>query len=201
MASTNERPAYGAQATRHRILDAAWDLLARHGDVTLKEVAAAAGVSRQAVYLHVGDRQGLLVAVVRHMDESLGIGESVAEVFAAPSGVEAMHRAVVVHSTFNPSIDPVARHLERASGDDPLAVAWRDRMTVRRQVHHDIVRRIADDGALAPGWTIDAAAGLFHGVTLPAVWRELVELGWDAGAYVEHLDRLLRGAFVVEPRG
>jgi hypothetical protein len=105
---------------------------------------------------------------------------------------------VVVHSQFNAGIDSVARVLEVASdADDPLFVAWRDRMTFRLGVHRDIVARIAADGSLADGWTVDRAAELFHSITLPSVWRELTQhLGWTADEYIDHLTKVLHGAFI-----
>ena len=58
-----------SEATRHAVLDAAWDLLADHQrPATLSEVAAAAGVSRQTLFYAFGNRAGLLVAMVRHRD-------------------------------------------------------------------------------------------------------------------------------------
>ncbi|MCB0952277.1 MAG: helix-turn-helix transcriptional regulator, partial [Microthrixaceae bacterium] len=78
---------YGDPETRNRILEAAWSLLAEHGaQIKLADVAARASVSRQALYLHFGDRAGLLVALVNHMDESLDLGESLVEVYSAPDG-------------------------------------------------------------------------------------------------------------------
>ena len=196
--STVERPPYGAPETRRRILDAAWALVSEHGDLTLGGVAKAAGVSRQAVYLHFEDRTGLLLALVVHMDDSLGLGEMTAHIAAAPTGAEALARAVEVHSRFNAGIDSVARFLEPAFGpDNPLAIAWRERMGARLGFHRGIVERIAEDGMLADGWTVDAAAELFHAVTLPSAWRELThDLGWSAEDYVDHLTRMLGGAFV-----
>lgn len=198
--SSNEDGTYGDPATRLRILRAAWELVAERGDVPVGEVARHAGVSRQTVYLHFRDRGGLLLALVVHMDEALGLGESLAHVFAAPTGEEAMARAVVVHSTFNPGIDAVARVLEGvAARDDPLALVWRDRMAFRRQVHRDIVARLADEGQLAPEWTVEVATDLFHTVTLPASWRELTQHGgWSAHDYVDGMTRLLRRALVVD---
>jgi AcrR family transcriptional regulator len=61
----------GDPSTRRRILVAALDLITRHGgaDVSLADLARAAHVSRQALYLHFTDRSALLVALVRHADE------------------------------------------------------------------------------------------------------------------------------------
>jgi AcrR family transcriptional regulator len=43
-------------------------------------------VSRQTVYLHFGDRAGLLLALVHYMPETLGFQELLARVFDAPTG-------------------------------------------------------------------------------------------------------------------
>lgn len=53
------------RATHQRLLDATDALLAQRGlDVTVEEVAAAAGVARPTVYRHFGDREGLITAAV-----------------------------------------------------------------------------------------------------------------------------------------
>ena len=53
-----------------RILDAALALITRKGDanVTMAQIAKAARLSRQAVYLHFADRAALMVALARHLD-------------------------------------------------------------------------------------------------------------------------------------
>src|SRR5215813_9184497 len=66
--------------TRARILGTAWQLVQDRGAaaVTVKEVAAAAGVSRQLVYFHYQNRAGLLLAMARHRDRSSGFLRQVA---------------------------------------------------------------------------------------------------------------------------
>ena len=61
-------PSSGASApaaTRQSIVESAHALVRRHGprQVTVEDVAQAAGVSRPTVYAHFGDRKGLLRAV------------------------------------------------------------------------------------------------------------------------------------------
>src|SRR6516225_8487584 len=79
-----------------RILDAALTLITRKGGatVTMAQIAKAARVSRQAVYLHFVDRAALMVAVARHLDERLGLPADIQQMFAAPTGA-AMLEAVV----------------------------------------------------------------------------------------------------------
>jgi AcrR family transcriptional regulator len=198
---SSDEVSYGDPETRHRILQATWELIEGRGPgIRLIDVADRAGVSRQAVYLHFGDRAGLLVALVEYIDETLGFRELVAPVFAAPTGVEALRRAVELHSTYTSKIDSVAQVLDAAQYEDKaLAAAWRNRMDGRRAAHRAIIQRIADEGHLAEGWTVDTAADLFYTVTMPGPWRELTrELGWTAQQYSESMTRLLRCSLVAE---
>jgi AcrR family transcriptional regulator len=190
---------YGDPATRRRILDAAWELVEERGAaVRVADVAARADVSRQAVYLHCGDRTGLLLALVAYMDERVGVGDLLAPVFEAATAVEALDRLVVALAAAAPRIDAVARVLEGAREQDvALRAAFRNRMARRHATHRAVVQRLDDEGRLADGWTVDAAADLFHAIAMPATWRELThEHGWSQQDYVSHLTRLLHDSFV-----
>ena len=192
---------YGDPETRGRILQAAWELIEERGaEVRLVDVAERAGVSRQGLYLHFGDRAGLLRALVEFMDEVLGVEGMAAHVFAAPTGLEMLERTVELYTVLAPRIDRVAQVLEAAQYEDPaVAAAWRNRLNTRQAVHRKIVQRISDEGQLADGWTVDAAAGLFYAITLPGPWRELTrELGWTSDDYGEHIIRLLRRGLSVD---
>lgn len=192
---------YGDPDTRRKILETTSDLIAEHGaDLKLSEVADRAQVSRQAIYLHFGDRTGLLVALVQHMDEALDLATSLAHVHEASDGVDLIERTMALHSRFSAAIDAVALVLEGAQyADEALGNAWRDRMRFRLGVHRDLVQKIADFGELAEGWTVDRAADLFYAVSLPGPWRELTrELGWTADDYVAGLTMFLSRALLVE---
>jgi AcrR family transcriptional regulator len=189
---------YGDPETRERILVATWELLEERGDVRLAEVAARSGVSRQAVYLHFGDRVGLLVALVDHIDLALGSLGLRQAVFDAPDGVESLRRWVETMSWYTAKIDAVSRVLECGQyHDEALAAAWRNRMSRRRDdLVGWIIKRIAREGRLAPGWSVKTAADLVYVVTMPASWRELtVPLGWSQKAYARHVTRMLQAAF------
>lgn len=198
--SSTGADSYGDPRTRQRILETTWRLMEEQGaSLRLGDVAQAADVSRQAIYLHFGDRTGLLVATVTYVDEALGLGDLVRPVREARTGLEALEHMVEVHSRYNGEIDSVARVLEADQHRDPaLAAAWRDRMEGRRSAHRQIIQRIADEGHLAPGWTVESAADLFHVLTMPGPWRELTKsLGWSARRYADHTLRLLREGLLV----
>lgn len=196
--STNDG-SYGDPETRSRILAVAWNLVADGGSsLKLSEVAERAGVSRQAVYLHFGDRNGLLLALVHHMDETLDLGASLAHVHAASNGEELLERAMRLNTDFWTAVHPVAKVLEAAQHDDEaLGAAWRDRMTLRQEVFTRMVQQLAERGELAAEWSVDDAAGVLYAVAHFDTWRELTDqLGWTEGHYVESMTRLLCGALL-----
>lgn len=191
--------AYGDPKTRQRLLRATWELIEEQGAKPgLAAVADRAGVSRQAIYLHFGGRTGLLVALVQYMDEVLELDRTAAEVLEAPSGADALERMVRAISAFAPEIEPVARVLEAGQyEDDEVAAAWRDRMRHRYTLSRAIIQRVADEGRLAEGWTVDAAADLCYTITMPGLWRALTrERGWTADQYADGVAGLLRRSFV-----
>lgn len=200
MASTDAAE-YGSPETRRRILEAAWELIEERGaEVRVADVADRAEVSRQAVYLHFGDRTGLLVALMEHMDATIGVEDLLAPVFEAATGVDALERLVAALAGAAPKIDAVALVLETGQHQDvALATAFRNRMARRRATHGMVVQRLADEGRLARGWTIETATDLSHAVTMPALWRELThELDWTQQQYLQHVTRLLRDTLVTD---
>jgi AcrR family transcriptional regulator len=190
---------YGDPGSRERILRATWDSLLEAGpEIRLADVAELAGLSRQAVYLHFGDRAHLLVEVLAWADQTLELGALLAGVREAVSGVEALERMVDAHAAYSPRIDAVARALEAEQyRDEAVAAALRDRLDFRRAAHREVIARLAAEGALAEGWTIDSATDLFAAVTMLGPWRELTQAcGWSAEDYAERMSTFVRRALV-----
>jgi AcrR family transcriptional regulator len=190
---------YGDPATRRRILQATWELLEQQGaGVRLVDVADWAGVTRQAVYLHFGDRSGLLVALVDFIDVSLGAIEIRAHIHGGATGVESLQRWIQTMSWYTAKIDRVTQVLESSQyQDEALAAAWRNRMGRRQQHVRSIVERIAAEGQLAEGWSVNATVDLIYVITMPGAWRELTrELGWTTEQYSQHLTRLIQAALL-----
>ena len=157
--------------TRARILDTAWKLVGERGveAVTVADVAAAAGVSRQLVYVHFENRAGLLVATVRRHDVRSGFAGLAAQA-AELAPVAALERLLREWFAYLPEILPVARALEAAAiNGDEGGVAWRDRMGDLRELFAAAVDRIDRDGRLARGWTVPAATDRVVGSILSEV--------------------------------
>src|SRR5687768_16297335 len=99
----------------------------------MADVSAAAGVSRKAVYLHVSSRDGLFVAVVRHMDEVAGIRQRCEQALENADPVEALQAFLVALMRYAATITPMATALLASRRDDEdAATAWNDRMAELR---------------------------------------------------------------------
>jgi AcrR family transcriptional regulator len=195
-----ERVAVDAQDTSSRILAAAWELVMARGAaaVRMRDVAAAAGVSRQLVYIHFGDRAGLLVAMARDHDEQSGFIERVASTRELPPA-EALDALLREWFDYLPEILPVAVGLQAAAAaGDEAAAAWSDRMGDLREAFRVSVARLRRDGRLARGWTVDAAADWVWMRSHLSGWQQLVgERGWAPRRYVERTVRSILDELVV----
>jgi AcrR family transcriptional regulator len=172
--------------TRKRILAATWKLMEKSRDlqVRIADIAAAAGVSRQAVYLHFGNRANLLLAAVQYRDRISPV-QSIARAAEEDAVPVALANFVAAWFEHIPRIEPVAHLLSAASQIDPEAkVAWEDRMSLLRRLIGVLTKRLAAGRALKPDWTAEQAADwIWHRTHLDG-WRHLVgERSWDAAEY------------------
>lgn len=176
----------GSPETRARILEATWKLMEESRDlgVRIADIAAAAGVSRQAVYLHFGSRANLLLAAVQYRDRS-SPSETIAHAAMQDPLPAALAGFVSAWFAHIPRIQPVAQLLSAASQTDAEArVAWEDRMALLRRLTLVLARRLRAAGLLGPEWTAEQASDwIWHRVHLDG-WRHLVaERGWDPADY------------------
>ena len=97
--------------TRTRILETTVRMLEEHGGrgVRMGDIAKAAGISRQAVYLHFASRAELLVAATRYLDEILDVDARLAPSRAATSGVERLALYIECWGSYIPEIYGVAK--------------------------------------------------------------------------------------------
>src|SRR5215213_9992638 len=151
--------------------------------VRMRDVAGAAGVSRQAVYDHFGSRAELMVATVRYGDEVLGLDERLRRYQAVTGGVERLEAFVEFWGNYIPEIHGIARALMAAcETDEAVAAAWDERMGVVHDACRDIFGRLQRDGTLAPGWSLEEAADLLWTMLSIGGWEQLtIERGWLTG--------------------
>jgi AcrR family transcriptional regulator len=178
-----------------RILDAALTLITRRGDarVTMAQIAKAARVSRQAVYLHFADRADLMVALARHVDQSIGLPGDIQRIADAPSGAAMIEMQVALQARLNPAVWAVARALDAVRRTDAAAErAWQDRLDDRLGGCRAVVARLGAEGNLRPGLEAATAADLLWTMTSLRMWEDLVlGRGWPPKRYQQHVTKLL----------
>lgn len=197
--------------TRAGILEAAWILMAEQQrlDARMAEIAAAAGVSRQTLFLAFGNRAGLLVAMARHQDTRSDHVLRMRQIAATGADKPALHAFVDAWLDYLPVVYPVAIQLETGSLSDADAnAAWQDRIFsqgVRIGLDRILSQIAAGDGLGADQLDTSRLAELCLTLLVPSAWRYLVvERGWTAEAFARsrHLlvDALLAGAVQAKPR-
>ena len=172
-----------------------WSLLEERGAAfTVGEVAMAAGVSRQAVYLHFGSRAGLLVETVQHQDERAGIDARFGAAMERTSAVAALEAALEVWFDYLPVIREVVEVLSAAAlADEDARTAVADRSEAQRQGMAAFLERVEQEGCLNPAWTAREAAELLWSLVHVSAWNQLVgECGWAPERFAESRMELVR---------
>jgi AcrR family transcriptional regulator len=191
-----------AQRTRAAVLDAAHRLFVTtgYGATTMKDIAAAAGVSVESVYAQ-GGKAALLVACVDRAlagdDEEGPVHEraDMQQVLAATDPRDRLRllRGVTVDRL--PALAPIFEAFRRAAAaDTALAVEWRAYDDRRYEDCARIVDGIA--AGLRPGLTAQAATETFWALASPTVMlMYCAERGWTPEAYgdwlIDAVERLL----------
>ena len=168
--------------TRTEILDVAWDLIAKKGaDISIAEIAAAVGLTRQSIYVHFGSRGGLFMALVRRADERFEIWETFTQAIETEDPRGRLDACLRAWLAFVPKIYPVASDLIRLRGqDEAAAAAWEDRMSELRDVFRHLVKGLQRDGVLADRWTVPKAADYLWATCSVQSWSLLVhDVGWS----------------------
>jgi AcrR family transcriptional regulator len=189
--------------TRARILETAWHQARERGvdAISMKEIAAAAGVSRQLLYFHYGNRAGLLLAMARHQDRRSGFAARVLAAQELPP-LEALESLIRQWCEYIPELVPVARALEAAliTGDEGGA-AWQDRFGQLHSILRETIERVAGAGQLAPGWTVETAADWAWARIQPSFWDYLVRMrGWSPSDFADRMTESLLAELVSERR-
>jgi len=192
----------GRPETRTAILDAARRLFEarRTPDVELEEIAREAGVSRQAIYLHFGNRAGLLLAVGEHVDQTERLAEAARKVHTAETGAEELDAFVRLQADYTPRIAAIAKVFDEGRRRDPaLAAGWDDRMHQRHAACTRIVKRLREERSLAPGWSVADAADMLWELTSIRTWEDLVhDRHWSKQRYTKLIGQVARRTFLAK---
>lgn len=189
-------------STRTKILDATWKLMeqSRGQGVRMSDIAKAAGISRQAVYLHFETRTDLMIATVQYVDEIKGLDERLQVLETASSGAALLDALADVWGNYIPEIYGIAKAmLVMRDEDEASAAAWTGCMSCLRDACEQVVKRLKREGLLAKGWGAEAATDMLFNQLSIHNWEQLtIESGWSTARYVKHLKLLLHRTFVDE---
>lgn len=188
------------EETAQAILDAAWQLICKRGrvDVGIADIARAAGVTRQSVYLGYGNRVGLLTAMARNADAKSGHSQRMRDISQGDGAdAQALLDFVEAWLAHLPEIYPVGVLLSAAAVVDAEARAvFNDRMV--GSLHAAFLRickRLEGARALARDVSATDAADICWSLTHIEAWRQLViERGWKPAEFVVNRKSLIRAA-------
>ena len=191
------------EKTREKLLEAAWKRLERGDAAKLDEVGADVGVSRQAVYLHFGSRGGMLLALVEHIDQKLGLSQRIEAALAQDDPVAQLEAVLELTASYQPEIHGVALALMRLSDTDAdVRAALEDRMQHRRRGLEVIVKRIAADGRLREEWSTGEVVDALWEAGAPSSFQHLVvERHWKPTRHRDFLVWLARSFMRRRPAG
>jgi AcrR family transcriptional regulator len=155
-------------------------------------------MSRQSIYVHFHSKARLLLELVDYVDESEGVPTLAKRIETAPSAEQALDRFIDLVAKVAPRIFRVVAALDAAHSEDAIAAAaWRDRADRRRRRCRDIVRRLVEEGRLAPELEVSTATDLLWTLASVRVWEELVvNRRWSSDRYRAQMRRTIRGALL-----
>ncbi|MBZ0281658.1 MAG: TetR/AcrR family transcriptional regulator [Anaerolineae bacterium] len=186
--------------TRERILKETWHLMEKSQGqgVRLQDIAKAAGVSRQAVYMHFGSRAGLLIATTHYLDKMLKLEDRLQPYRNAQTAIEALDAFIEFWINYIPDIYGLAKALLAARETDAdAAAAWEDRMQAVRSGCHRVAVRLHEEGLLAAGWSIDEATDFFWALLSVRNWENLtLACGWTNAQFIGRTKQVLRAILV-----
>jgi AcrR family transcriptional regulator len=192
-----------AQVTRRRIADAARGLFAArgYGATTLEAIAAEAGVAVQTVYaVHqskAGILRALLETVLRQPEAEALYQQAMGETHAGRK-LELFARSI--RNRWERGSDVVAIH-EEAGRTEPAVRKDAERVLAVRRAG---LRRLAGslERALKTGMDEDRATAIIDALTLPGLYRQLVELHrWTPDEYESWLSATLAQQLLAERGG
>lgn len=188
------------EETKTRILNAVIRLMTENEGkgVRMGDIAKAANISRQGIYLHFPSRTQLLEAATRHKDSVLNLESRLKPSQEAQFGMERLNAYIEFWGNYIPEIFSMARALILAQNtDEAAASAWRDRMSALREGCLAAIQALHVEGILAEQWTVQEATDLFWTLLSVENWQQLTQVcGWSTPQYINHMQATAKLTFV-----
>ena len=155
---------------------------------SMSEVAKAAGISRQAVYLHFASRAEVLIAAIRYIDERQGLPARLARIYESQNSTQMLDRCVEVWGGYLPEIRGIAHVLlQLRDSDSEVLEAWNETVRCLKDVCRDCIKALKTEGRLAEAWTLPLATDMLTGMLSRPCWDELRRLGWNNQQYIKNM--------------
>jgi len=182
------------EQTAEKILTSACNLIGENHDeiVTMADIAKAAGISRQALYLHYPNRADLLVALARHADKIHNIDARLDASRRATVGVERLHLFIDAWGNYIPDVYCIASALFAMKDTDEAAeAAWNDRMNALRHGCEAAVKALQHDGVLSADRSVKEATDILWTMLSIQNWELLTRsCGWSQERYIHNLQQM-----------
>ena len=152
----------------------------------MSDIAKAAKISRQALYLHFPNRAELLIATTMYLDEVHDIDSKLVESRTAKTGQDRLAKWIEVWGNYIPTIYGIAKALMAMKDTDEEAMAaWNDRMQAIRHGCAAAVDATNLDGKLNRNLTEDEATDLLWTLQSVRTWEHFrFECGWSQERYI-----------------
>lgn len=166
--------------------------------VRMGDIAKAANISRQAVYLHFKSRTELMVQTTHYVDEQKGLKQRIEGFHTAKSGLERLDACIEIWANYIPEIYGLAKALLMTrETDEASAEAWNDRMSALRGICSEVIEGLAQEGILSPAWPKDKAVDMLWTLLSIYNWEQLtIECGWSTEQYIRRMKALSYNSFV-----
>ena len=191
-----------ATKTRAAILDSARSLFEEHGyfGVGLEAVAAAAGISRQAIYLHFESKADLLRALHERVNEQ-DVAPAFEKVWAADTAEAALDAWIDATAEAVPKFIGLANTLNAARRSDSDAEeTWQAPADGQYAQCVRLAARLKQERKLAPRVTVaDAADILWCQTSIGAFESLVVDRAWPIARWVRWQKRTLRAVLFADP--
>jgi len=173
-------------STRERILEVTWDLSNQLSpkSPTVAEVAKAAGVSRQAIYLHFTNRANLLTETIQR--QQVDVPARLERARAVEPEQVFTSWLTEIFSEYKKNLSITRAFVAAVYLDPDGAVAWEDRVQAIRGSARRTVEKLNGLGVLKTDWTVERAADWVYSKMNFETWHLLVhELDWSQRAVLE----------------
>jgi AcrR family transcriptional regulator len=164
----------------------------------MRDIAVAAGISRQALYLHFASKSELMVATMRYVDKAKGLDVRLRQLAEVADGIELLEQSVAVWGNYIPEIYGLAKAmLITRETDEAMAAAWDDSMRCLHDACRRVIETLHREAILVSQWSPEEAIEMLWTLLSVHNWEQLaVECGWSTTQYVDRMKIVLRRTFV-----